>query len=999
MNQQTDCAGNDMRMKNLPKRIKKVPVLIMALIMAVTFVPLPGNTAAAADGTGGVTTAHKADVVVFVQFADTKDTSGNSSENFMAESSGEIDYVPEPDVQYTRTQTAAKYFTGDGSLDSPSYPLSFEKYISDISGGQLAVNCIFPQYDVSKKVIKAYQAKQNKSYYENENDEFDLVNEVTGMLNERGSIENESQSYDGDGDGYVDDLTIVTADSPSLNNDFSAHSTNLFGLNKKIGSKSVGYYNILKYSDITGNGAGVISHEFMHTLGYPDLYNNNTESGTQFPVGGWDIMSEASRFMAYPLAYMRQKISGWVDLDEVTGNGTYTLESMAGDRDKQAVIIRSPMSDNEFFVAEYRVKGSSAPTLEADSKIGGSGLIFYRVNTDHSTNIQGDEFIHVFHRGNDTKTDIINAFYPYNENDSTETGSGQGSGSVKAVNDFSGLTFSDGTDSGIKISDITIDAAGDASKNTASFTISFPEYDASKSWRSYAPGRAVHGGTVSYAFDDRGLYYSAWEQSPGDENGHNRIMVSCYDGSEWKSVGGTLDIWGSDPIIRYCGGRLYAAYKHYENDGKDYYPVVKYYDGQDWKEVEGLSKSSGNYFDMDTDGSSLYLAASSLSSPDADTDDICTIYKLNSSGAFEKDQQYSGTDQMYSDMCILPAGDKVYFAYRNPNKGIYVKEKYEGIWRDNAFEIGGNVTDMIGGTCPSFAVNGDKCYLATSPQGSGTVNMYCKDINKQTARWAPATAPAGGKYTGAELKSYDGVLYGAFAGTSDEYKGISVKKLTGTSWDDVGLKVIGSSVNDFDLNFYKGYCYAGYDLGTAESEYNHDYTRRLAVTASAEDPIAPEDIKERSITYVLNGGIQNSRNASSFKGPAGAVLYPASKKGYLFSGWYADEDYNSRMSSIAAGTERDVTVYAKWMPVKYNIVFRKNKGRKGRMKVMKSLKYDKAYRLNKNRFQRRGYKFIGWSLKRSGKAKIYKNRARIKNLAYTNGKTVVLYARWKKGRV
>lgn len=51
--------------------------------------------------------------------------------------------------------------------------------------------------------------------------------------------------------------------------------------------------------------------------------------------------------------------------------------------------------------------------------------------------------------------------------------------------------------------------------------------------------------------------------------------------------------------------------------------------------------------------------------------------------------------------------------------------------------------------------------------------------------------------------------------------------------------------------------------------------------------------------------------------------------------------------------------------------------------------------LSDNKFKRPGYQFVGWSKKKSGKGKIYKNKEKVKNLTKTN-KTIKLYAVWKK---
>lgn len=82
----------------------------------------------------------------------------------------------------------------------------------------------------------------------------------------------------------------------------------------------------------------------------------------------------------------------------------------------------------------------------------------------------------------------------------------------------------------------------------------------------------------------------------------------------------------------------------------------------------------------------------------------------------------------------------------------------------------------------------------------------------------------------------------------------------------------------------------------------------------------------------------------------------------------------------------------------YNIKFDANGG-KGRMSTLKKVDVGYDRRLPANKYKKSGYKFAGWATSRSnakkGKVK-YKNSATIKNLTTKNGKTVTLYAVWKK---
>ena len=78
----------------------------------------------------------------------------------------------------------------------------------------------------------------------------------------------------------------------------------------------------------------------------------------------------------------------------------------------------------------------------------------------------------------------------------------------------------------------------------------------------------------------------------------------------------------------------------------------------------------------------------------------------------------------------------------------------------------------------------------------------------------------------------------------------------------------------------------------------------------------------------------------------------------------------------------------------YTIQFNGNGAKSGTMPKLLCGR-DIKTALTGNKFKRPGYKFIGWSMKKSGKGKIYKNKGKVKNLTKKN-KTVRLYAVWKK---
>lgn len=66
------------------------------------------------------------------------------------------------------------------------------------------------------------------------------------------------------------------------------------------------------------------------------------------------------------------------------------------------------------------------------------------------------------------------------------------------------------------------------------------------------------------------------------------------------------------------------------------------------------------------------------------------------------------------------------------------------------------------------------------------------------------------------------------------------------------------------------------------------------------------------INYVLNGGKNNSNNVKKFYQEDEITLYPATKEGYRFEGWYTDLAYTSPIISFTGDIRKNITVYAKW---------------------------------------------------------------------------------------
>lgn len=152
-----------------------------------------------------------------------------------------------------------------------------------------------------------------------------------------------------------------------------------------------------------------------------------------------------------------------------------------------------------------------------------------------------------------------------------------------------------------------------------------------------------------------------------------------------------------------------------------------------------------------------------------------------------------------------------------------------------------------------------------------------------------------------------------------------------------------------------------------------------------------------TITYVLNGGPNHADNVDHFYDCDQVNLYAPTRAGYIFGGWYKNSLTGEKLTTIPAGTEEDITVCAKWTPITYSIVFKVNgTGFTGTMSSLTNRKYGTSYTLPAVAYKKTGYTFVGWNTKADGTGTTYKNKASVKNLTTTNGKTVYLYAKWTK---
>ena len=170
--------------------------------------------------------------------------------------------------------------------------------------------------------------------------------------------------------------------------------------------------------------------------------------------------------------------------------------------------------------------------------------------------------------------------------------------------------------------------------------------------------------------------------------------------------------------------------------------------------------------------------------------------------------------------------------------------------------------------------------------------------------------------------------------------------------------------------------------------------------------------EEYTITFNANGGtIQEDTKKvvySSTQNNDVSALNPT-KTGYIFSGWYTSTSggiqvygSNGKCNVNANGYwtsskqwiyTDNITLYAQWTAITYQIIFNGNGNTSGIMTNMEC-KYGAIYSLSANGFKKDGYEFIGWATSANGEV-VYQNQQEISNLSTINGTEINLYAKWK----
>ena len=312
-------------------------------------------------------------------------------------------------------------YTEDGAVGS------VKEYLNEVSYGKHGMEFI----------ISSFVVTLDKSYvFYGENDESgsdkhprEMVEQAIAKLDEMNF--NFAQA-DGDGDGWVDVLTVIHAgcgeeytgaDSKDIwSHQWSIHSEYTTKDNKKI----------LKYitvperrgADTSKKGLvriGVIAHELMHVFGIPDLYDTTYKSkGLGYfclmANGLWNGNNGTSP--AHPCAWVKYKL-GFIQPKEELSKGQNTIEVSASTY--TAFYKISPFgSEKEYFMIENRQPYGFDKALPGGNVISKRGLLIYHIDERKTNNNDRTHYLVALEEADATTNDWTLFDLARNKNNGTE---------------------------------------------------------------------------------------------------------------------------------------------------------------------------------------------------------------------------------------------------------------------------------------------------------------------------------------------------------------------------------------------------------------------------------------------------------------------------------------------------------------------------------------------------------------------------------------------------
>ncbi len=295
-------------------------------------------------------------------------------------------------VDYTTTQYTDLFnevgYTTDGAVGS------IRDYYEEVSRNA---------FTVASTVVEAVTLDNGYAYY-GANDAFgwdirprEMVEQALAKLETRGF---DFSTMDGDGDGWVDCLTVIHAgrDEAYSGNDpdyIWSHKWAMTSPKTYDGVSLWPYHTVPAQRGRDGSPSswgltriGVVCHEMGHILGLPDLYDTTYASkgvGDFCLMAGGSWNGDSGTSPAHMSAWCKVTL-GWVTPTVISSAGSYALGAVV--TTGEIVQLQGNLPSNEYFLIENRQPTSFDAALPGSSR----GLLIWHVDENKSGNTDANHY-------------------------------------------------------------------------------------------------------------------------------------------------------------------------------------------------------------------------------------------------------------------------------------------------------------------------------------------------------------------------------------------------------------------------------------------------------------------------------------------------------------------------------------------------------------------------------------------------------------------------------
>ena len=151
-----------------------------------------------------------------------------------------------------------------------------------------------------------------------------------------------------------------------------------------------------------------------------------------------------------------------------------------------------------------------------------------------------------------------------------------------------------------------------------------------------------------------------------------------------------------------------------------------------------------------------------------------------------------------------------------------------------------------------------------------------------------------------------------------------------------------------------------------------------------------EELTIYTITYELNGGVNNENAVYTFNKNDEVILLNPSRDFHSFIGWYTEAEFENKITKIEKETTHNIIVYAKWELSEevetYDIIYHLNEGTNPKTAPTK---YSSLYAVELPLPNRKGWTFDGWYLENTFETKV-------STIAINSTGDKEFYAKWIK---